>query len=279
MEALKDILTGVLTFRIPEIRIWDIIDIIVVSWLIYNVMMWIRSTRAWSLSKGIILILIAFLIANNFGIYTVQWIIMNSVSAGIIALIVLFQPEIRKALEGIGSNKLIPSFGGYESDESDTVTKEIVAAAFDMARQKTGALILIEQNVGLGDHEKTGIAIDGLVSRQLLKNIFVDKTPLHDGAVVIRGSRIVAATCILPLTQSEIGHDLGTRHRAAVGASEVSDADIIVVSEETGGVSLARASKLYKNLSEAEILEMLAKPKSDKKKAFWKGRQSVEKNK
>lgn len=278
MDALKDILSGVLTFRIPEIRVWDIIDIIVVAWLIYKIMMWIRSTRAWSLSKGIIFILIAFLIANNFGIYTVQWIIMNSVSAGIIALIVLFQPEIRKALEGIGSNKLIPSFG-YENGESSTVIKEIVTAAFDMARQKTGALILIERNVGLGDHEKTGIPIDAIVSRQLLINIFEDKTPLHDGAVIIRGSRIVAATCILPLTQSEIGHDLGTRHRAAVGASEVSDADIIVVSEETGAVSLARASKLYKKLSEAAILEMLEKPKSDKKKAFWKGWQSDEKNK
>lgn len=278
MDYFKDILSGVLTFRIPEIRIQDIIDILIVSWLIYKIMMWIRRTRAWSISKGVVFILLAFLAANYFGLYTVKWIIINSISMGITAIIVLFQPEIRKVLEGIGSNKLIPYFGVEEEDDNSALN-EIVTAVYEMSRQKTGALILIERNVGLADHEKTGIPIDALVTSQLLINIFEDKTPLHDGAVIIRNSRIIAATCILPLTQSEIGHELGTRHRAALGASEVSDADVIVVSEETGAVSLARASKLYRNLPEKKLLEMLEKSKSDKKKAFWRGWQGIEKNK
>jgi diadenylate cyclase len=268
----------VLTFRVPEIRIQDVIDILIVSWLIYKVMMWIKSTRAWSLSKGVILVLLVFVVANYFGFYTIKWIITNSISAGIIALIVLFQPEIRKALEGIGKNKLVDFFTGEDGD-IDIANIEVIRAAFEMSRLRMGALILIERSVALGDHENTGISIDALVSTQLLINIFEDKTPLHDGAVIIRESRIAAAACILPLTQSEIGHELGTRHRAAVGASEVSDADIIVVSEETGAVSLAKSGRLYKNLSEQELAEMLEKPKTDKPKAFWKGWQGVEKSK
>jgi len=278
VDTLRDILSGVLTFRVPEIRIQDIIDILIISWLIYKVMMWIKSTRAWSLSKGVIVILLVYVVANYFGFHTIKWIITNGISAGIIALIVLFQPELRKALEGIGKNRLTSFFVEEETD-FDFVNTEVVTAAFEMSRVKMGALILIERSVALGDHEKTGISLDALVSSQLLVNIFKDKTPLHDGAAIIKNSRIAAAACILPLTQSEIGHELGTRHRAAVGASEVSDADIIIVSEETGAVSLAKSGKLYKNLSEQDLSEMLEKPKSDKPRAFWRGRQSVEKNK
>jgi diadenylate cyclase len=280
MDALRDIFTGVLTFRIPEIRIQDVIDILIVAWLIYRVMMWIKSTRAWSLSKGVVFVLVTFLLSNYFGFYTLTWLITNGASAGIIALIVLFQPEIRRALEDIGKNKLLSVIALTGDDEdADDITNQIADAVFDMAKVKTGALILIERKVGLGDHEKTGIKMDALFSEQLLKNIFEDKTPLHDGAVVIRGRRIAAAACILPLTQSEIGHDLGTRHRAAVGASEVSDADIIVVSEETGAVSLARQGRLYRRQSKEQILKLLEQPKHEKKKVFWKGWQGIEKDK
>jgi len=268
MDALRDIISGVLTFRIPEVRPQDIIDILIISWLIYKVMMWIKTTRAWSLSKGLILVFFVFVAANYFELYTVKWLITNGISAGIIALIVLFQPEIRRALEGIGKNRLIPAFATNDSGLG-FVNREVLNAAFTMSGVKTGALIIIERDVGLGDHEKTGISLDALVSSELLVNIFEDKTPLHDGAVIIRGDRIAAAACILPLTQSEIGHNLGTRHRAAVGVSEVSDADIIVVSEESGGVSLAKEGKLYKNLSESALAERLEKPKPEIKNRFW----------
>ena len=270
MDSIREILSGTLTFRMPEMRPQDIIDIIIVAWLIYKVLMWIKSTRAWSLSKGLILVLLFFIAANYFGLYTVRWIITNGLSAGLIALIVLFQPEIRRALEGIGKNRWSALIS--DNDTSfDYVNTEVARAAFNMARVRTGALILIERHVGLGDHEKTGISLDALVSSQLLISIFKDKTPLHDGAVIIKESRIAAAACILPLTNNEIDKELGTRHRAAIGASEVSDADIIVVSEETGNVSFAKSGKLYKNLSQQELTEMLEQANKQQVRVFWKG--------
>ncbi|MDR3091171.1 MAG: diadenylate cyclase CdaA [Clostridiales bacterium] len=263
MDSLRDFLTGTADLRIPEIRWQDVVDVLSIAFLIYKVTMWIRQTRAWSLSKGLFLITGAFLLSNYFGLYTINWIITNGVGAGITALIILFQPEIRRALENLGNNSLFPVFssGGDDSSYSVLVT-EIVLAVFEMARNRTGALIVIERNIGMGEYQKTGLLIDAIVTKQLLMNIFEDKTPLHDGGVLIRGSRILAATCILPLTQSEIGHELGTRHRAAVGASEVSDADIIVVSEETGSVSLAKSGKLYRKLSKETLTEMLNKSRA-----------------
>ena len=270
MDSFTDLLTGFAPLRLPEIRFLDVIDVLIVAILIYNIIIWIKSTRAWSLSKGLIFVLISFALANFFGFNTVKWIILNSINAGIIAIIVLFQPEIRRALEGIGKNKI-----SFFSDEPRSESTDIIInAVFELARSKIGALILIERDVGLGDHEKTGVALDAIVSRQLIINIFKDKTPLHDGAVIIRQSRVAAAACILPLCQSELSYDLGTRHRAAVGVSEVSDADCIVVSEETGSVSCAKAGKLYKNLSQQELYEMLEHAKSEKT-AFWKNYEKI----
>jgi len=266
MDAFSDLLSGTASLRLPEVRFRDILDILIVAVLIYNIIMWFKTTRAWSLSKGLIVVLLTFAVANYFGFYTVKWIITNSINAGIIALIVLFQPEIRRALEGIGKNK-IPSIFAEPPPSFDF--NEITDAVFDLAKSSIGALILVERDVGLGDHEKTGVALDAIISKQLIVNIFKDKTPLHDGAVIIKGSRIAAAACILPLTQSKLSSDLGTRHRAAVGVSEVSDADCIVVSEETGKVSLARAGKLRKSITRQELHSILERPKPEKT-AFWK---------
>ncbi len=273
------------TLSIPSLRITDIIDILLVTFLIYMVMIWIKETRAWSLFKGIVIIFVISLISYQLHFYTVSWIIEKTLSVGIIALIVLFQPEFRKGLEQIGKGNIVSNI--FNNDEENEILqktiREVVTASFKMSKVRTGALILIERDVPLGDLEMTGIPIDAIVSSQLLINIFENKTPLHDGAVIIRNNRVAAATCILPLTQTEIGLDLGTRHRAAVGASEESDAYIIVVSEETGSVSIAHSGKLYRNLSEPEVVRMLSKGVTPTYKGIklWKGRRkkNVKKNK
>ena len=200
-----------------------------------------------------------------FQLDTIAWLLSNSLSVGIMAAIVIFQPELRRALEQLGRKNFFRAFlfssdeeSGEKSFLTEKAVNEIVRAAFEMSKVKTGALIVIEQKVALGEYERTGIAVDGIVSSQLLINIFEHNTPLHDGAVIIRGSRIVSATCYLPLTDSmELGKELGTRHRAAVGISEVSDSTTVVVSEETGAVSVAREGQLYRNLDREALRERL----------------------
>lgn len=270
------------TLSIPAIRTSDIIDILLVAVLIYMLMIWIKETRAWSLFKGIVVILIISLLSYQLHFYTISWVIERTLSVGIIAIIILFQPEFRKALEQLGKGSIVTNIFSTE-DKYKFLSKsvdEIITATVKMSKVRTGALIMIEQDVPVGDIEETGIPIDALVSSQLLINIFENKTPLHDGAVVIRNNRVAAATCILPLTQNEIGLDLGTRHRAAVGASEVSDANIVVVSEETGTISIAHGGKLYRNLSEDKMRKMLTHaPKNNTKKIIlWKGRRKNEQN-
>lgn len=271
------------TLSIPSIRLSDIIDILIVAVLIYIIMVWIKETRAWSLFKGIIVVIVISILSYQLHFYTISWIIEKTLSVGIIAIIVLFQPEFRKALEQIGKGSIVTNIfsSDNESKASLKTIEEIITAAKKMSKVRTGALILIEHDVPLGDLEETGIIIDGVVSSQLLINIFENKTPLHDGAVIIRDNRVAAATCILPLTQSDIGLDLGTRHRAAVGASEVSDAFIVVVSEETGAISIAHGGKLYRNLTEESIRKMLSyKPKANPRKiSIWKGRRKNEQSK
>ncbi len=219
-------------------------------------MLWIKETRAWSLFKGLIVILIIFAFSSILNFSTLYWIISNTFNVGLVALIVLFQPELRKALEQLGKGNYIRSLVKPEhtgQKVSDLTVNEIIKAAKIMADAKTGALIVIEKEVPLGDFEQTGILINGFVSNQLLVNIFENKTPLHDGAVIIRNNKIKAAACILPLSPNVDKHDFGTRHRAAIGASEVSDAYILVVSEERGEISIAKNGKLYQNLSERQI--------------------------
>lgn len=287
MEVFKSIFDslGITEFARPSLGITDILDILIVAYIIYKIIFWIKETRAWVLFKGILVIFALAAVATLLKLNTILWILSNTISVGIIAVIVVFQPELRKALEQLGKGKFFSYFtrGTDETDDKATqrTVDEIVKAADKMGSVKTGALILIEQEVPLGDLERTGIPIDAIVSSQLLINIFEHNTPLHDGAVIVRRNRVAAATCFLPLTDSnEISMELGTRHRAAIGASEVSDAYVIVVSEETGAISLARGGVLYRNLTPEQLRNMISQSRKDGGKktlaTIWKGRQDKE---
>ncbi len=252
-------------FYIPGITLTDIIEIVILSYLFYNVMLWFKKTRAWTLFKGIVVIAIFVGIAALFKLNTILWIIKNTISVGIIAVIVLFQPELRRALEELGRKKIFYDVLTRDDknirDErlNNHTIHEIVAAAVDLSKNKTGALIVIEQDVALGEYESTGINIDAAISKQLLVNIFEHNTPLHDGAVIIRNNRVLAATCYLPLTgRNDLNKDLGTRHRAAVGISEVSDSMTVIVSEETGTISVAHTGTLYRNLDPEMLRKQLS---------------------
>lgn len=267
-------------FARPSIGITDILDILIVAYIIYKIIFWIKETRAWALFKGILVIMALAAVATLLKLNTIIWILSNTLSVGIIAAIVVFQPELRKALEQLGKGQFFSYFiraAEQDTDKANSRTvDEIVKAADKMSAVKTGALILVEQEVPLGDFERTGIPIDAIISSQLLINIFEHNTPLHDGAVIIRRNRVAAATCFLPLTDSnEVSMELGTRHRAAIGASEVSDAYVIVVSEETGAISLARGGVLYRELTSEQLRGMLSQPLRDEKRklSIWKGRQ------
>ena len=272
---------GITEFVRPSIGITDVLDILIVAYIIYKVIFWIKETRAWVLFKGILVIFAFAAVAALLKLHTIIFVLSNTINMGIIALLIVFQPEMRKALEQLGKGKIFSYFtrgedAGDEKAAARTV-HEIVKAADKMGAAKTGALILMEQEVPLGDLERTGIPIDAIVSSQLLINIFEHNTPLHDGAVIIRRNRVAAATCFLPLTDSnEVSMELGTRHRAAIGASEVSDAHVIVVSEETGKISVARGGVLYRDLTPEQLKNMISEQdhqSAKKKLAIWKGRQ------
>lgn len=268
---------------IPRITWTDIIEIVIIAFVIYNVMVWIKNTKAWVLLKGIIIVVIFALIAYILNLKTILWIAGKTISVGIIALVIIFQPELRRALEQLGRKKIL--FGlfrfndGREKGErfSSKTAEEIVRACFDMGAAYTGALIVIEQDMVLEEYEETGIAVDGLVTSQLLINIFEHNTPLHDGAVIIRGDRIVAATCYLPLSDNNsLNKALGTRHRAGVGISEVTDSMTIIVSEETGRVSVAVGGELIHDIDADSLrnkLEYLRRRTIDVKSfKIWRGR-------
>ena len=245
---------------LPRITIGSLTEIIIIAILVYFALLWIKSTRAWYLLRGIGMILAFALLAALFRWNTILWILDKSGAIAVTALVIIFQPELRKALEQLGSKNLFSELllfdDGKENQEfSERTVNEIVKATFEMAKVKTGALMVIERNVSLREIERTGIEINGLVSSQLLINIFEHNTPLHDGAVVIRGNRVTAATCYLPLSDNMmISKELGTRHRAAVGISEVTDSMTIVVSEETGRVSLVEGGSL-RRIADAEMLK------------------------
>lgn len=268
---------------IPRITWTDIIEIVIIAFVIYNVMVWIKNTKAWVLLKGIIIVVIFALIAYILNLKTILWIAGKTISVGIIALVIIFQPELRRALEQLGRKKIL--FGlfrfndGREKGErfSSKTAEEIVRACFDMGAAYTGALIVIEQDMVLEEYEKTGITVDGLVTSQLLINIFEHNTPLHDGAVIIRGDRVVAATCYLPLSDNNnLNKALGTRHRAGVGISEVTDSMTIIVSEETGKVSVAVGGELIHDIDADSLrnkLEYFRRRTIDVKSfKIWRGR-------
>lgn len=268
----------------PEVGVLDIIDILIVAYIVYKIIGWVKETRAWTLFKGVGVFFIFYAVVTLLQLNTIHWILSETISVGIIAFVILFQPELRKVLEQLGNGKFIRNIFKFEFQDEDTnedtvVVEEIVTAAKKMASVKTGALILVERKVPLGDHIRTGIAVDGIVTSQLLINIFEHNTPLHDGAVIIRNNRVAAAACFLPLTENKVSMELGTRHRAAIGASEVSDADIVVVSEETGFISLARGGVIYRNITPDDLRKMLMTANKEsstvkKKIMWWKGRRS-----
>lgn len=244
-----------------QVSYTDIIEIIIISVLIYYMLVWIKDTRAWMLLRGILVILAFVLLAVLFEMNTIVWIADKLFNVAMIAVVVIFQPEMRKALENLGRKNIFANlfnfdFGKVENGKfSDKTITELVKACYEMGKVKTGALIVVEDEIVLTEYERTGIVVDGILTSQLLINIFEKNTPLHDGAVIVRGDRVVSATCYLPLTDSlSLSKDLGTRHRAAVGISEVSDSLTIVVSEETGKVSIALDGELYRNV-DAEFLK------------------------
>ena len=269
----------------PKIGIIDIIQIALIAFFVYQFMVWIKYTHAYTLLKGILVVLLFILIAYIFRMNTILWIFSNLASTLIVGVIVIFQPELRKVLEQLGQKRimasLIPFDAGKEVKErfTDKTISELVKACFDMAEVKTGALIVIEQEIRLDEYVRTGINVDALLTSQLLINIFEHNTPLHDGAVIIRGNRVTWATCYLPLSDNmELSKELGTRHRAGVGISECTDSLTIIVSEETGRVSVAYGGKLTRNVDAdmlREKMEMIQNKDTDdkkKKKITWKGR-------
>ena len=249
---------------LPDISMsWvDVVEILIISFLFYHILLWIKSTRAWNLFKGILVILVFVLIAAIFQMNTILWLAQNTLNVGLIALVIIFQPELRKALENLGGKNLFGRlFNINRTDQnkfSDKTIEELIRACYAMGKVKTGALIVIEDEILLNEYVRTGIDVDAILTSQLLINIFEKNTPLHDGAVIVRGDRVISATCYLPLSDSlSLSKDLGTRHRAAVGISEVSDSMTIVVSEETGKVSIAIRGRLYPDVNAEFLREKL----------------------
>ena len=240
----------------------DFIEILIIAFLFYHILLWIKSTKAWNLFKGIIVILLFVLVSAIFQMNTILWLAERTLNVGLIALVIIFQPELRKALENLGEKNFFGKiFNFSKSDEckfSDRTIEELIKACYAMGKVRTGALIVIEDEILLNEYIRTGIDIDAILSSQLLINIFEKNTPLHDGAVIVRGDRVVSATCYLPLSDSlSLSKNLGTRHRAAVGVSEVSDSLTIVVSEEIGKVSIASKGQIYHGIDADFLREKL----------------------
>lgn len=268
-----DQLQGLL--QLPRVGITDVVEIAIIAFVLYKIMLWVQTTKAWNLLRGFAVVLAIYVVANVLQFTTIAWIINNTLNVGIIAIVILFQPEIRKALEQLGNKNIFASIfafgeGGQRKKEFDeTVVNEIVRASVEMGKARTGALIVIERGNALLEYEKTGIAIDGIVTSELLLNIFEHNTPLHDGAVIVRGNRVVSATCYLPLSENmAISKELGTRHRAGLGISEVTDSLTVIVSEETGHISIALDGVLNRKLSgdqlKNELMKLIAVNKEEK---------------
>lgn len=273
---------------VPRITWTDIVEILIISFLVYHVLVWIKNTKAWSLLRGLLVICVFIFLAYIFRMNTILWIVKNASVVAITAMIVVFQPELRKALDMLGRKNIFSSLLPFDANRnlgerfSDKTVNEIVKACYEMGKVKTGALIVIAQNDPLTEYERTGIDLDSLVSSQLLINIFEHNTPLHDGAVIIKGNRVVSATCYLPLSDNmALSKELGTRHRAGVGISEVTDSITVIVSEETGRVSIACEGELYRNIDADFLKERLgsAQNKTVEERRFrlWKGRSKNEK--
>lgn len=266
--------------HMPRVGLVDVVEILIITFLVYYIMRWIKNTKSWLLLKGIILILVFVLLANVFQMKTILWIVENVLGIAVTAVVVVLQPELRRLLEELGRKNLLAGFAFFGNNRktdglfSDKTIDEIVTASFEMSRARTGALIVVEQFYSLNEYERTGIAVDGFVTSQLLINIFEHNTPLHDGAVIVRGNRITAATCYLPLSENlELSKELGTRHRAGIGISEITDSMTVIVSEETGKVSVAYRGMLYRRMDpdglRRKLAEIQNKPNQDAKRKWY----------
>ena len=279
IASLKGYVYGL---SLPKIGVVDILEIIIIAFALYHVTFWVKRTRAWTLVKGVFVLFSAYIVAYILDMSVILWVFDKTIGLGITALLIVFQPELRKALEELGQKKIVSSILPFDENKdrnirfTDRTVNEIVRATSELAKAKTGALIIMEKDIILSEYERTGIIIDSAISSQLLINIFEHNTPLHDGAVIVRGDRIVAATCYLPLSDNMgLSKDLGTRHRAAVGISEVSDSLTVIVSEETGMISVAVGGKLLRNIDgdllRRKLNDFQGKPSAEKpKKYFWR---------
>lgn len=260
-QILDYLKTNITDPHFPRVHVTDIIEILIISFLIFHILRWLKKTRAWSLVKGLMLIVVFIIIANLLQMNTILWIVRNILSIAAISFVVLLQPELRKALEDLGEKNFVTNFvydnikNAEEGLFSDKTINEIVRACVEMGKVKTGALIVIEQNQSLEEYDRTGIEVDAAVTSQLLINIFEKNTPLHDGAVIISGNRVRSATCYLPLSDNmNLPKHLGTRHRAGVGISETTDSLTVIVSEETGAISVAYKGRL-ETVNDPEVLK------------------------
>lgn len=251
-------------FVFPKVTITDAVEILILAIVIYHIAIWVRNTRAWMLMKGLALLVLVALLAAVFQLNVILWLFEKTIGVGVTLLLIVFQPELRHALEQLGQKKIINKFNFFDDPKeknerfSDKTIDNIIKAVYNMAKTKTGALIVIEKDVVLSEYERGGISLDSNISSELIMNIFEHNTPLHDGAVLIRGNRIVSATCYLPLSDNlSLSKELGTRHRAGVGISEVSDSLTIIVSEETGKVSIAIGGKITRNINADSLRKRL----------------------
>ena len=243
---------------VSTIGVLDIIDIVVVAYFLYRVYLMLKNTRAATLVKGLLVLVGFMIICRTLNLHVISWLLEKSMTVIMVALPVVFQPELRRALEQIGRGKLIRKGSELDEQEINAMLDAIASATKAMSAAKVGALMVFERATGLVERIETGVPIDGLVSSGLIQNIFVKDTPLHDGAVIIRGNRVVAACCLLPLTENRnLSQELGTRHRAAIGLSEQSDAMVLVVSEETGAISIARNGELMRYLTVDDVKDIL----------------------
>ena len=243
---------------VSTIGILDIIDIVVVAYFLYRLYLMLKNTRAATLVKGLLVLVAFMIVCRTLNLHVISWLLEKRMTVIMVALPVVFQPELRRALEQIGRGKLFRKGSELDEQELEAMLEDVAAATKVMSKAKVGALMVFERATGLVERIETGVPIDGLVSSGLIQNIFVKDTPLHDGAVVIRGNRIVAACCLLPLTENRnLSQELGTRHRAAIGISEQSDAMVLVVSEETGAISIARNGELVRYLTVDDVKEIL----------------------
>ncbi len=269
MQYLKDLFLN--------IRIRDIFDILIVAMAFYKILMLIRETRAEQLTKGLFTLFALTKISEWLELYTLHWILDTTMTVGVIAILIVFQPELRRALEYIGRSRFFSkSFMEIKGESLNEVFDEIVDAVASLSRQKIGALIVLERETGLSEVVETGTRIEGRVTSDLLINIFIPNTPLHDGAVIIKDDKIKAAGCFLPLTENtSLSKDLGTRHRAALGISERSDCLAIIVSEETGSISIAENGSLARYLDSKTLKQILMdmyKPKEQQPSFITKWR-------